>query len=344
MRSSTNFTPTGDRDELGKGKGRYTLSQKILFFIGAFSVSFMVIYMVYYYGRISKMLSGVTLDAADLKYTHTGNESLKDTGDVLYYGGVALLPCKTQAACPADTLPQPPNWWSMLYKGPYNQDKRLELSNELIRKFAAHPPLDFSQVNESGELKFSYLFRNFFLPAGYRSSDTRLPFSRKTVAAYDYYPFTGEFVDTNTRFAMLPWGAALRLSLDTGRQELIICALPPREHARAGELLALLNRELEAAEWKQPDSNTVISVPVVDMSILKQLDAPAGSQVEERVKVKTTLLRPDLKPLKDYAGLHHITIEKGAAVLWRARGQKVPYLFLKSQTGELLPAALGSRP
>jgi|GEM_PF-6736269 len=324
------------RDELGKGKGKYTLSQKILVFVGAFCVSFMAIYTVYYYNKVGKIQNSVVMSTNDLKRTSFITDSTTDgqkSDQVKLYVN-ELIANKDTTGIYKNLI------FSTAVVNPALQEK---LSEQVSIWFGNHPPLNLGV--DGSKLYYCFLFNNFKFPAAYRISSTPIIYAdSQRKAALVYYPYYKSINDSNASLAKAADGSIIfKVKFPKLGQELIYFSYPkPKSSTPNWELMFRMEAELSAKNMFKPiDSNTAIIFPIVDLS-LQHIEKNAIRQgakydeVQEQLKIKTGLMNEGAKAQTIATNVKTITLIN-SDIVWRKQNAKKPYMYLHIVKAEILP-------
>lgn len=163
--------------------------RKALIYLAAFSVSFIVIYSIYYYANVPRLSGGFVANADTLSRTivrpHPYEGSMGK--NVIY--SAAMIAAMEHSGMDFQAGSKEvfrtivdSNVFSW-YSGPYSQAAVDKVSQDIQSKFPNHPPLKIQNVQPGQKMLFAYLFRNAELPAGFSDYTPGMDFKGEKVRA-----------------------------------------------------------------------------------------------------------------------------------------------------------------
>ncbi|RYD81337.1 MAG: hypothetical protein EOP53_06620 [Sphingobacteriales bacterium] len=262
--------------------------RKALIFVCAFAVSSLVIYSVYYYGRINKLTSGIVAFASELPKTAFSPKYPKHFSDTSYIGNAGLSSAINDSLSTDFSLPPTENY--LTGNGIYNKAFLEEMNIGISNKFPNHPPIGFGNLQEGDKVLFSYFFKNVILPKSFFPAVNTIDVDGKHFRALAYMP---EKKEESIAFAMGENNTRIYIPIDNSSQYFIIS-----KHKfdfnngnfidKNGFILDPMN---VAANQKS------IIFPEIDFNIIKYWkpedayfipNAKQYKQLEERAKIKLT--------------------------------------------------------
>jgi hypothetical protein len=262
--------------------------RKILIFLSAFCISFMVIYSVYYYSRASRLQSGLVMDAADLRHTQLENIlHQSDTGQNIIY-----IPAVRQALGAPLGIPGD-NFVGM--QGTYSRNFIEKIDEAILHHFPNHPPIDFPGLQNGDSVLFSYYFQQLMMPRNFFWLDNWESFAGKHVRSLILRP---EIKDTILKVSLLDGGSYKRITFNTGNGVEANYITDGAEEYFQKYLLDNIPENDSITIWNIP-AKTAILLPDIDFyferhfkpgdTTVSFMKGHTFKAIDERLKAKTTV-------------------------------------------------------